>query len=100
PQMLIALPFERTDTAPGDDHRLACIGCDRRKVDFSQIYRRMSRARGLLLSLHLNTDMEFKSIIPDECDRTACSREVHRQHQRSTPTPHWKYDTPSLSGYR
>ena len=93
---LIALAFQGTDTAPSHNHRLACVGTDSSKMDFTEVYRGMSPTRGLLCLGNLNTDMQLKPSVPHQRTRPTLLRQLDRKHDASTPTAHWQHDTPTL----
>ena len=46
-ELPIALSFERTNTAPGHNHGLACIGCDGCQMNLTQVYCGVYLARSL-----------------------------------------------------
>jgi hypothetical protein len=60
-----ALPLERTNAAPGDNHGFTRIGCHASKVYLSQVYCCMSHTRGLFSLRYLDTYMQFKTVVPD-----------------------------------
>jgi len=64
-KMSVSLPLQRTNTAPGDNQGFSRVGCYRCEMDFSQVYRCLNIAGCLFNLWNLNTNMEFKTVIPD-----------------------------------
>src|SRR6266567_494232 len=95
-KLLIALPFEGTDTPSSDDQCLSGVGGDCGQMDFSQINRCLSIPWGMFRLRYLDTDMQLKAMIPDQ---TACPTvcwQFERKNQRGTSTTHWQYDPSAL----
>lgn len=95
PQLFAAQVFERPDTAPGDNQGLPRIGGDGRQVNFSQIDRRLYDAGSFLRLHYLKTDVQFKSVVPDERTGSGILRERDRQRQRGATATH-RQDHPTL----
>jgi hypothetical protein len=60
-----ALPLETTNTTPRDNHRMACIGTHSSKMNFTQIDGGMNLTRRIFRLWDLDTDMQFKAVLPD-----------------------------------
>ncbi len=97
-QVFAALPFERPDATSGHDHRLARVGGDRRQVDLTEIGCCLCVARCLFRLWDLDTDVELKTIVPDQATRPALFWQVNRQDQGGTPAPHWQHHISQLFG--
>jgi hypothetical protein len=94
-ELLIALSFERTDTAPGHNHGLACIGCDDGQMNLAQVYGGIYIARSLLCLWYFYAHMQFKAIIPYQTASTALLWKGKCQDKGCTPFTH-RQDYPSM----
>src|SRR5205807_9479601 len=74
-----SLPFERSDTTTRYDHGLSCVCRNGCQMDFSQVDRCVNCSRSFFSFLRLNTDMQFKAIVPNEAARTAVFRQIKMQ---------------------
>ena len=95
-KLLIALPFERTDATPGDNHSLASIGGDGCQVDLAQVDCGLDRARGIFCLGSFHAHMQLKATIPDQATGAAVFRQGNVQDQGRTPFAHRQHHTPTL----
>lgn len=95
-QLLCPLPFERTDTTPGDDHSLACIRRDGCQMDLAQVNGRLDGTRSHLGLWYLYAYMQFKTLVPDQSTSTALFWEVEGQNQRWTPLAQRQHHAPTF----
>lgn len=66
PELLVALPLDTADAAPGDDERLAHVGGDSGQVDFPQVHSRLHQAGSPFRLLHFYADVQLEAPVPDE----------------------------------
>jgi putative transposase len=95
-QLLASLVFERTDTAPGDDHGLASIGSDGCQMNLAQVYCGLDSARDLFCLWSFHAHMQLKATIPDQATGSAVFRQRNWQDQGRTPFAHRQNHTPTL----
>ncbi len=88
PQLPVALPLERTDATPGDDHGRASSGRHRRQMNLAQVDRRLplSRRRGGDRDFH--ADMQFKAAVPDQGTGAGFFGQSEGQNERLPPSAH------------
>ncbi len=98
-QLLRPLPFQRSDATTCHDHSFSYIGRDGCQVDFSQIDRCMNRSGCFFSLLRLNTDMQFKAIVPNKTTGTAIFWQIEMQHERSASFAHRQDNPPILTAY-
>ncbi len=93
-KLLVALPLEGTDTTPCHDHGLLGIRSHSRKMDFSQIDCGVIVSRSLFSSWNLDTDVQFKAIVPDQATGPTIFWQIDGQDDGFPTFAHWQ-DHPS-----
>src|SRR5258708_605692 len=98
-QLLGSLTFERPDTASGDDHGLTCVCLDGGKMGFNQVYRCMNTPRPFFRYSLFDTDMQFKTVIPDKATGTAVIFQLNWQDDGFTSFAHRQNHSSVLFAY-
>src|SRR5437588_9308505 len=96
----MALSFERTDSAPGHHHGLACIGGDGCQMNLAQVDCGIDIARSLLCVWYFYAHMQFKAILPYQTASTTVLWKVKRQDNGWAPSAHRQDDPPLLTTHR
>ncbi len=96
PQLLAPLPLEAANASPGDDEGGAFVRGHGGEVNFPQVHGRLHRAGCLFRLENLDTDMQFKAPIPDECAGPALLWEIEGQDERWAASAHRQDDAPLL----
>src|SRR5207302_952838 len=91
-----SLPFEGTNTAPGDDERLARVGRHGSEVDLPQVNGRLDAAGSLARLRYLEADVQFKAPVPDQRACPSVLRQGDWQHQGRVAFAHRQHDAPFL----
>src|SRR5260370_14699672 len=69
-------------------------------MNLPQIDRGPVCARGLRGLWHLDTDMQLKATVPDQCTCSTVLWEIKRQDKGGPPSSHGEYDPPALLAHR
>src|SRR5215469_17592457 len=77
-KVLITLSFERTDPTPGDDQGPLGRGGDCGQMDFAKINRCSVLSWSFLRLWNLDTHMQLKAVVPDQCTSSAVFRKLKR----------------------
>jgi hypothetical protein len=90
-----AVMLEGADTTPCHDQGIACTRGEGSKVDFSQIDSSLLLTRSLLGLWDFYTDVQFKTMVPDQRTRPAVFRKLDGQDDGFAPLAH-RQDHPPL----
>src|SRR5207237_5695196 len=91
-----SLPFEGTNTTPGDDERLARVGRHGSEVDLPQVNGSLDAAGSLARLRYLEAGVQFKAPIPDQHARPSVLWQGEWQHQGRVAFAHRQHDAPFL----
>jgi hypothetical protein len=97
PELLAALPFERSDAAPGDDQGCARVGGHSGQVDFPEIHRRLHRAGCRFRRHDFHADMQLEAPVPNERAGPSVHGKRKEQRQRRVAFAHRQDDSPLLA---
>lgn len=89
-----SLSFQRADAPPGHDQGCPRIRGHSSEVDFTQVNRRLDSAWGFFCLRDFDTDMQFKSLIPDQRAGTSFFWQCDEQHEGWSPSAHWQDHPP------
>jgi hypothetical protein len=87
-ELLASLMLERTNPAPGHNHRLARVGGDSCQVNLSEINGGMNIPRSLFAPLDLETDMQLEPMVPHQRAGSAVLGKLNGQNQGRMPPAH------------
>ena len=98
PELLASEMFERTNTAPGHDHRRSGIGGDGCQMNLAEIYGGLSGAGSLFRLCYLYADMQLEAVIPHEATRTTGFGQINEQDEGRTIPAHRQHHPAMLFG--
>nr|WP_233097997.1 hypothetical protein [Dictyobacter vulcani] len=98
PELLASEMFERTNAAPGDDHRRSGIGGDSCQMDLAEVYCGLSSAGSLFRLCYLYADMQLEAVIPHEATRTTGFGQINEQNEGRAMLAHRQHHPAMLFG--
>jgi len=99
-QLLAPLPLQRPDTTTCDDHGLSCVSADGCQVDLTQIYRCVQITRCFLCLWLLDTDVQLKTVVPNQAASAAVFRKFDRHNDGGAAFAHRQNNAPLLTAHR
>jgi Transposase IS200 like len=96
-ELLRPLPLKRSDAAARHDDGVAGICRDGGEMDFTQVYRGTCLSWCFFSLRLLNTNMQFKSIVPDQCTCATVFWQSKRQDERLPASTHRQHNPPWLA---
>jgi len=100
PHLLMALAFERADSAPGHDQGLLGTGRDSSEVDFTEVDRRLYLPWSMFRRRGFKAHMQFKAVVPHKRTRSALFRQIKGQDKGCAPFAHRQEDPPLFFAHR
>jgi hypothetical protein len=97
PQAHASLPLETANATSCDNHRLASIGTDGCKMNFTQIDGGVNLTRSVFRLRYLDAHMQLKAVLPDQATGSGFFWQIDRQNEGLPPSAHWQYYTPAFT---
>ncbi len=91
------VPLKTANATSCDNHRLASIGTDGCKMNFTQIDGGVHLTRSVFRLRYLETHMQLKAVLPDQGTGSGFLWHLYRQHEGLAPFAHWQYYTPAFT---